>query len=210
MKQDTQLLFAARLTSAALKLLMEIRGASHAAKRSACGRVQAITAAPLRPGCTASAQGQALPLSFFPSFHLTGTINNRGSGCSQLRTKLKVCLELPATPRPGHFFVFFSSFFPPPGLAVSSFIFEKSGLLIKCSTSLALPARGCLGYPVRHRALVSNYRKSTPEQSSYLHANNSGACIPVTTRSCWRLAPGVFNPIRRSFKRMSAERSKGS
>ena len=37
---------------------------------------------------------------------------------------------------------------------------------------------------IRHRALVSNYRKSTLEQSSYLHTNKSGARIYVTIRFC--------------------------
>lgn len=54
-------------------------------------------------GFPTSTQGQALPSSL-PSFHLTGTINNRGSQCSQLRTKLKVCLQFPATPAPDHSF----------------------------------------------------------------------------------------------------------
>ena len=83
----------------------------------------------------------SLPLSlslFFPSFHLTGIINNPGSWCFQLRTKsYKVCLELSATPCRGHFFVFFSCFSSLPALAVSLFRLEKSRLPIKCSGSLA-------------------------------------------------------------------------
>ena len=76
------------------------------------------------------------PSPFFPSFHLTGTITNPGSWCSQLKTEsYKVCLDLPATPCRGHFFL--SS---PVSLSTCvgcSFRLEKSRLPTKCSGFLA-------------------------------------------------------------------------
>lgn len=87
---------------------------------------------------------------------------------------MKVCLQLPATPRWAA--SLFSSVFLLPGLAGSPILWKKSPPLIKRSTLLpgSASVEGCLGYPGRLRALGSNYRKSTLELPSYLHTNNSG------------------------------------
>lgn len=79
---------------------------------SAAWRIVAVTTLSLSPaGSQAQLQGRpSLFLSPPTPFHLTGTINNPGSWCSQLRTKLQFAWNSQATPCSGHFFVFFSCF----------------------------------------------------------------------------------------------------
>lgn len=112
------------------------------------------------PGPTVSQpppKGRPSLLSW-PAFHLTGTINNRGSRCSQPRTKLKVCLQLPATPAPAH------SLFPPRVCFSSTWLgcffthdlrraVSKSPSYVKCP---GLP-RFARGSQLLWPALVSSY-----------------------------------------------------